>query len=84
MEPPGRVETRHLRCIDAPHAKRLHDRLSEHAQDLGSAAELAGIEDLIERGNGAQRQQVIYEANHDLHELMQEIAEASIPDRRAA
>src|SRR6476469_2494478 len=65
-------------------AKRLHDRLSEHAQDLGSAAELAGIEDLIERGNGAQRQQVIYEANHDLHELMQEIAEASIPDRRAA
>ena len=61
-------------------AKRLHDRLSEHAQDLGSAAELAGIEDLIERGNGAQRQQVIYEANHDLHEVMHEIAEASIPE----
>jgi carboxylate-amine ligase len=61
-------------------AKRLYDRLSEHAQDLGSAAELEGIEDLLERGNGAHRQQVVYEANHDLHEVMHEIAEASIPE----
>ena len=43
-------------------------------------AELDGIEDLLERGNGAHRQQVVYEANHDLHEVMHEIAEASIPE----
>ena len=61
-------------------AKRLHDRLAEHAQDLGSAAELEGIEDLLERGNGAHRQQVVYEANHDLHEVVREIAEASVPE----
>ena len=61
-------------------AQRLHDRLAEHAQDLGSAAEFEGVEDLIERGNGAHRQQVVYEANHDLHEVVREIAEASVPE----
>ena len=34
-------------------ARRLLDRLREHAQDLGAAAELEGIVDLLERGNGA-------------------------------
>ena len=57
---------------------------AEHAQDLGSADELEGIDDLIERGNGAHRQQVVYEANHDLHEVVREIAEASIPEQPAA
>jgi carboxylate-amine ligase len=65
-------------------AKRLHDRLAEHAEDLGSAADLEGIKDLIDGGNGAHRQQVVYEANHDLHEVMREIAEASVPDQRSA
>ena len=51
-----------------------------HAQDLGSEAELDGIDDLLERGNGAHRQRVVYEANHDLHEVVREIAEASIPE----
>ncbi|HEY7622785.1 MAG TPA: carboxylate-amine ligase [Solirubrobacteraceae bacterium] len=54
-------------------ARRLLDRLREHAQDLGSDAELEGIADLIERGNGAARQMVVYEANHDLREVMAEI-----------
>src|SRR5215208_4529269 len=61
-------------------AKRLYDRLEGHAQDLGSAAELEGIVDLLERGNGAARQQVVYEANHDLHEVVREIAGASVPE----
>jgi glutamate---cysteine ligase / carboxylate-amine ligase len=58
-------------------ARRLYDRLREHAQDLGSAAELEGIEDILERGNGAARQRVVYEANHDYLEVMQEIVEAT-------
>ncbi len=58
-------------------ARRLLDRLRDHAQDLGSAAELDGVEDLIARGNGAQRQVVVYEANHDLREVMAEIVAAT-------
>jgi carboxylate-amine ligase len=58
-------------------ARRLLDRLREHAQDLGSADELEGIDDLIEGGSGAQRQMVVYEANHDLNEVMAEIVAAS-------
>jgi carboxylate-amine ligase len=61
-------------------ARRLLDRLREHAQDLGSDAELEGVADLIERGNGAARQMVVYEANHDLREVMVEIVAATAPD----
>ena len=58
-------------------ARRLVERLREHAEDLGSAAELEGIEDLVRNGNGAERQVVVYEANHDLREVMAEIVEAT-------
>jgi glutamate---cysteine ligase / carboxylate-amine ligase len=58
-------------------ARRLLDRLREHSQDLGSAAELEGIEDILAHGNGAQRQRVVYEANHDYVEVMREIVQAS-------
>lgn len=60
-------------------AKRLYDRLREHAQELGSEAELEGILDLIRRGNGASRQRVVFEANNDLLEVMREIVEATKP-----
>jgi carboxylate-amine ligase len=56
-------------------ARRVLDRVREHAQDLGSADELEGIEDILERGNGATRQIVVYEANNDLREVMGEIVE---------
>jgi carboxylate-amine ligase len=62
-------------------ARRLHDRLREHAQDLGSEAELGGILDLLKHGNGAQRQRLVYEANHDLRELMAEIVSATAGER---
>jgi carboxylate-amine ligase len=65
-----RVPTREL-------ARRLLDRVREHCQDLGSEAELEAVEDLLEKGNGAARQQVVYEANHDFKELMAEIVAAS-------
>ncbi len=58
-------------------ARRLIDRVREHCQQLGSAAELDAVEDLMERGNGAARQVVVYEANHDLHEVMAEIVAAT-------
>ena len=63
-----RVSTKEL-------ARRVLGRMREHAQDLGSADELASIEDLLDRGNGGSRQVVVYEANHDLREVMSEIVE---------
>ena len=61
-------------------AWRLLERLREHAQDLGSAAELEGLVDLLEHGNGAARQLVVYEANHDLREVVAEIVAATSPE----
>src|SRR4051812_37817045 len=61
-------------------ARRIVDRLRDHAQDLGSAAELEAIDDLLARGSGAHRQLVVYEANHDLREVMAEIVAATAPD----
>jgi glutamate---cysteine ligase / carboxylate-amine ligase len=60
-------------------ARRVLKRVREHAQDLGSEAELEGIEDILERGNGATRQIVVYEANNDLREVMGEIVEKTVP-----
>ena len=58
-------------------ARRLVDRLRDHARDLGSATELEAIEDLLHRGNGGERQLVVFEANHDLAEVMADIVEAT-------
>jgi glutamate---cysteine ligase / carboxylate-amine ligase len=69
---PERISTKAL-------ATRLYERLREHAQDLGSADELAAIEDILQSGNGAQRQTLVYEANHDYAEVMREIVEATNP-----
>jgi carboxylate-amine ligase len=60
-------------------ARRLYDRLREHAQDLGSEGELEGLKDILHHGNGAARQRVVYEANHDYGEVIREIVAATGP-----
>jgi carboxylate-amine ligase len=60
-------------------AHRLVDRLRGHAEDLGSAPALEGIDDLLEHGTGGARQLVVFEANHDLREVVAEIVEATVP-----
>ncbi|HEY2259333.1 MAG TPA: carboxylate-amine ligase [Solirubrobacteraceae bacterium] len=65
-----RVATRAL-------ARRLLDRMRDYCVDLGSVSELEAVEDLLSRGNGAARQVVVYEANHDLREVMGEIVAAT-------
>ena len=60
-------------------ARRLYDRLLGHAQDLGSGRELEALEEILEGGNGAQRQRVVYEANHDYTEVVREIVQATAP-----
>jgi carboxylate-amine ligase len=60
--------------------RRLMDRLRPHSEDLGSAAEFDVLEDILENGTGSARQALIYEANHDLREVVREIVDASVPE----
>jgi carboxylate-amine ligase len=60
--------------------RRLMDRLRPHAEELGSATEFDGLEDILENGTGSARQEVIYEANHDLREVVREIVDATVPE----
>ncbi len=46
-----------------------------HAEELGSVEELGGIEDILRRGNGADRQLRVFNANRDIVEVVREIAE---------
>jgi glutamate---cysteine ligase / carboxylate-amine ligase len=60
------------------HAIRRTLKLVEpHARELGAEAELAGIEDILRRGNGADRQLRIFNANRDIVEVVREIADAT-------
>jgi carboxylate-amine ligase len=67
-----RVQTRAL-------AGRLIERMRDHCADLGSSEHLEAVQDLLDSGNGAIRQQVVYEANHDLREVVSEIVSATVP-----
>jgi glutamate---cysteine ligase / carboxylate-amine ligase len=69
----GRVAAREL-------ALRLMERLRPHADELGSLTEFDELEDILENGNGASRQEVVYEANHDLREVVGDIVKATVPE----
>ena len=60
--------------------RRLMTRLRPHAEELGSEADFDCIEEILDRGNGASRQEVVYEANHDLREVVREILDATVPE----
>jgi glutamate---cysteine ligase / carboxylate-amine ligase len=59
---------------------QLLEQLASHARELHCERELEGVRDLLEAGNGAARQQMVYEANHDLRELMAEIVATTSAD----
>ncbi len=48
--------------------------IAPHAKELGSEAELAGVEQILRRGNGADRQLRVFNANRDIVEVVREIA----------
>jgi glutamate---cysteine ligase / carboxylate-amine ligase len=56
-------------------ARRVIDRVREHAEDLGSDGQLMAVDELLEHGNGALRQTVVYEANHDRREVVRDVVE---------
>ena len=57
--------------------RRKLRELEPHARELGSERELEGIGEILSRGNGADRQLRIYNANRDIVEVAREIAEAT-------
>jgi carboxylate-amine ligase len=48
-----------------------------HAHELGSADALSGVEEILRRGNGADRQLRVFNANRDIVEVVQAIADAT-------
>jgi glutamate---cysteine ligase / carboxylate-amine ligase len=64
--------------------RRVMERMRPHAEELGSENELDGLEDILENGNGASRQTVVYEANHDLREVVREVIDATVPEAAEA
>src|SRR5712692_9103751 len=55
--------------------RRTLKLVEPHARELGSDTELAGIEQILRRGNGADRQLRVFNANRDIVEVVREIAE---------
>jgi carboxylate-amine ligase len=51
--------------------------LVPHAQELGSERELEGVGEILARGNGADRQRRVFNANRDIVEVVREIADAT-------
>jgi carboxylate-amine ligase len=67
--------------VPAPElTRRIMERLRPHAEELGSEADFDRIEEILDRGNGASRQEVVYVANHDLREVVREILDATVPE----
>ena len=48
-----------------------------HARELGSERELEGIRDILSRGNGADRQLRVWNANRDIVEVVREVSLAT-------
>jgi carboxylate-amine ligase len=55
--------------------RRTLKLLEPHARELGAEAELAGVAQILRRGNGADRQLRVFNANRDIVEVAREIAE---------
>ena len=51
--------------------------IEPHARELGSEGELEGIREILARGNGADRQRRVFNANRDIVEVVREIADAT-------
>jgi carboxylate-amine ligase len=57
--------------------RRTLREIEPHARELGSERELEGIREILGKGNGADRQLRIFNANRDIIEVTREISEAT-------
>jgi len=74
---------RRNRIAVAQMVRRTLRELEPHARELGSERELEGIREILSRGNGADRQLRVFNANRDIVEVVREIAEATEVSARA-
>ena len=70
---------RRIRTPVAKLVRRTLRELEPHARELGSERELEGITALLGRGNSAERQLRVYNANRDIVEVVRAIADATEP-----
>jgi carboxylate-amine ligase len=68
---------RRIRVPIAKLVRRTLRDLEPHARELGSERELEGIEALLSRGNSAERQLRVFNANRDIVEVARAIADAT-------
>jgi carboxylate-amine ligase len=59
--------------------RRTLREIEPHARELGSERELEGIVSILDRGNGSDRQLRTFNANRDIVEVVEEIADATEP-----
>ena len=71
------VTRRRNRIPVAQTLKRTLKLVEPHARELGSEGKLAGIEEILHRGNGADRQLRVFNANRDIVAVVSEIADAT-------
>ncbi|MFN2471360.1 MAG: carboxylate-amine ligase [Gaiellaceae bacterium] len=57
--------------------RRTLRAIEPHARELGSERELEGIQDILSRGDGADRQLRVFNANRDIVEVVREIADVT-------
>jgi len=57
--------------------RRTLKEVQPHARELGTERELEVIEEILANGNGADRQLRVFNANHDIVEVVREIAETT-------
>jgi carboxylate-amine ligase len=57
--------------------RRTLKQIEPHARELGSDRELEAIRDILSRGNGADRQLRVFNANRDVVEVVREIADVT-------
>jgi len=68
-----------IRTPVAKLVRRTVRELEPHARELGSERELEGIAALLGRGNSAERQLRVFNANRDIVEVVRAIADATEP-----
>ncbi len=71
------VTGRRNRIPIAKLVRRTLREIEPHARELGSERELEGVTELLARGNSADRQLRIFNANRDIREVVEEIAVAT-------
>jgi glutamate---cysteine ligase / carboxylate-amine ligase len=64
--------------------RRTMKMVTPHARELGTEGELELVEQILRRGNGADKQLRVFNANRDIVEVVREIAEATEIAERAA